>query len=211
MRLAVKRAGCARICRGRRAGKHVQARRNDVAYSETSDWQIPVVLTSRRRRRVNSSVHVARRDVVLRRIATTATDNVTRSTQSASHNRPSVDYRPSLYVINAAALTKPHAVEQLSVDLNSYNVDIAAVTETHLKTKHTDSIVSIPGYSLFRRDRLRRKGGGVALYVRASHSFQYHSGRSLVTTERMNYYGQTLVVCLLAYYITNLGLSLIHI
>jgi len=75
--LAVKHAGCARICRGRRAGKHVQAWRNDVAYSETSNREIPVVLTSRRRRCVNSSVHVARRDVVIRRIATTTTVNVT--------------------------------------------------------------------------------------------------------------------------------------
>jgi len=84
VRLAVKRAGCARICRGRRAGKHVQARRNDVAYSETSDREIPVVLTSRRRRHVNSSVHVARRDVVLRRIATTTTTvNVTHCLQSS--------------------------------------------------------------------------------------------------------------------------------
>jgi len=38
---------------------------------------------------------------------------------------------PSIYVINAAALSKPHATEQLSVDLRNYNIDIAAVTETH--------------------------------------------------------------------------------
>jgi len=71
----------------------------------------------------------------------------------------------SIYVINAAAITKP---QQLSTDINSYNVDIAAVTETHLKNKHTDSIVAIPRYTLLRRDRLRHKGGGVALYVRSS-------------------------------------------
>ena len=40
----------------------------------------------------------------------------------------------------------------------------------HFKAKHTDSVVSIPGYTLLRRDRVRRKGGGVALYVRSDHS-----------------------------------------
>ena len=84
-------------------------------------------------------------------------------------SRSSVDCRPSIYAINAAAITEPHAVQQLSTtDINSYNVDIAAVTETHPKNKHTDSVVAIPRYTLLRRDRLRRKGGGVALYVRAS-------------------------------------------
>jgi len=80
----------------------------------------------------------------------------------------STNYRPSLYVINAAALSKPQAVEQLSVDFNTYNIDIAAITETRLKQKHNDSVVSIAGYTLFRRDRLKRRGGGVAVYARAS-------------------------------------------
>jgi len=75
---------------------------------------------------------------------------------------------PSLYVINAAALSKPHAIEQLSVDLRSYNIDIAAVTERHFKAKHLDSVVAIPDYTLIRRDRSGRRGGGVAIYVRTS-------------------------------------------
>ena len=48
---------------------------------------------------------------------------------------------PSLYVINAAALSKPHAIEQMSVDLHNYDIDIAAVTETHFKAKHSDAAV----------------------------------------------------------------------
>jgi len=58
--------------------------------------------------------------------------------------RSSVDYRPSIYAINAAAIT----VQQLSADINSYNVDIIAATETHLKNKHTDCVVAIPRYTL---------------------------------------------------------------
>ena len=42
------------------------------------------------------------------------------------------------------------------------------MSETHLKKKHVDNIVAVLGYSLFRRDRIGRKGGGVALYVRES-------------------------------------------
>ena len=41
-------------------------------------------------------------------------------------------------------------------------MDVAVVTETHFKRKHSDSVVSINGYTLYRRDRLRRRGGGVA-------------------------------------------------
>jgi len=57
------------------------------------------------------------------------------------------------------------AVQQLSTDINSYNVDIAAVTETHPKNKHTDSVVAIQGYTLLRSDRLRHKGGGVIIII----------------------------------------------
>ena len=75
---------------------------------------------------------------------------------------------PSLYLLNAAALYKPHAVDQLGADLRSYDVDVAVSTETHFKSKHTDSVVLVPGYTVLRRDRDRRRGGGVALYVRSS-------------------------------------------
>ena len=45
---------------------------------------------------------------------------------------------PSLFVLNAAAITKPHAVEQLAADLTSYKSDIAVITETHCKTKQKE-------------------------------------------------------------------------
>jgi hypothetical protein len=75
---------------------------------------------------------------------------------------------PSLYALHAAALSKPHAVEQLASDLRAYSIDVAVITETHFKRKYCDSIVSIDGYTLYGRDRLRRRGGGVAVYVRFS-------------------------------------------
>ena len=75
---------------------------------------------------------------------------------------------PSLYVLNAAALSKPHALEQLYCELTSNSIDIAIISETHFKSKHADNVVNLEGYNLHRRDRLGRRGGGVALYVRSN-------------------------------------------
>jgi hypothetical protein len=72
---------------------------------------------------------------------------------------------PTLYVFNAAALTKPLAIEQLAADLSGFQVDIAIITETHFKKKHTDTMMVSGEYTLFRRDRCGRRGGGVAVYV----------------------------------------------
>jgi len=76
VRSTVERAGCGRTCRARRAGKHVNARRHCIAYSETSDGKIPVLSTTCRRRSNSSSGYVGdrdRRDVVLRRVTTHST------------------------------------------------------------------------------------------------------------------------------------------
>ena len=74
---------------------------------------------------------------------------------------------PALYVFNAASLGKPNAIQQLIAELSGYAIDVAVISETQLKRKHTDEMFNIPGYQLFRRDRLGRKGGGVAVYVRS--------------------------------------------
>lgn len=75
---------------------------------------------------------------------------------------------PSLYLLNAAGLSKPHAVQHLAADLASSKCDVAVITETHFKSKHSDGFVSIADYTVFRRDRAGRRGGGVAVYVHTS-------------------------------------------
>jgi len=35
---------------------------------------------------------------------------------------------PSLYVLNAAAITKPHAIEHLAAELLGYKIAIAVIT-----------------------------------------------------------------------------------
>ena len=73
MRSTVERAGCGCTCCGPRAGEHVKAQRHCIAYSETSDGEIPVVSTTCRRRSNSSLGRVGdrdRRDVVLRCVMT---------------------------------------------------------------------------------------------------------------------------------------------
>jgi len=67
---------------------------------------------------------------------------------------------PSLYLLNAAALAKPHAVQHLLADLHSYNTDVAVITETHFKNKHNDSAVSVPGYTLHSPASRQRASAG---------------------------------------------------
>ena len=74
---------------------------------------------------------------------------------------------PTVYVVNAAALTKPHAIEQLTADLTGYSIDVAFVSETHLKHKHNSDTFGIPDYTLIRLDRSGRRGG-VAIYAKQS-------------------------------------------
>jgi len=56
-------------------------------------------------------------------------------------------------------------VHKCAAELQSYGVSVAIITETHYKAKHTDSVLSIKGFTLYRRDRVGRRGGGVAIYV----------------------------------------------
>ena len=185
VRIKIASLGCAGQRRRQRGGRGRHRGRTCDPDTISCSHNIPVLigrreltdkedvrLIGRRRHQFNvmNRVRSGNRRENLRRIPTISAVNDNNGNSMQPRARPSVDYRPSLYLINAAALSKPHAVEQLAADLNSYNVDIAAVTETHLKAKHTDSVVAVPGYTLLRRDRLRRKGGGVALYVRTTHS-----------------------------------------
>ena len=95
VRSAVERAGCGRTCRGRRAGKHVKARRHCIAYYETSDGEIPVVSTTCRRRSNSSSGRVGdrdRRDVVLRCVMTHSTTTDMAVNGEHPLTRSSIDY-----------------------------------------------------------------------------------------------------------------------
>ena len=78
---------------------------------------------------------------------------------------------PSLYLVNASSLAKPHAIEQLETDVKGYDSEIVMVTETHLKQKHSEATFAFENYRTIRRDRAKRRGGGVAMFVKKSLSF----------------------------------------
>ena len=71
-------------------------------------------------------------------------------------------------LLNGTSLAKPNAVQLLHTELVQLDCDCALITETWYTKKHQDTLVGIPNYTLFRRDRLRGKGGGVCAYVRSS-------------------------------------------
>ena len=50
----------------------------------------------------------------------------------------------------------------------SPRIHIIALTETWLNSNISDAKVFLPGFTLFRRDRLVKKGGGVAVFVSES-------------------------------------------
>ena len=63
---------------------------------------------------------------------------------------------PRLYLLNAASIAKPHAIEQLAAEVIGLNIDVALITETHLKKHHTEGGFIIEGYTCLRRDRVGR-------------------------------------------------------
>ena len=156
--------------RGCRAGRRVYQQRLTSVSVSVSPSRIPVIVGRRssanqqsttlinnhrrtsatrcRRRRTSQSRQSVLRTVPLCRQTgqqvSAETSDVTR--RPAPYSSPA----PSLYVLNAAALTKPHAVEQLAADLQSYDTDIAVITESHLKSKHIDNVVAVSGYTLLR-------------------------------------------------------------
>ena len=70
-----------------------------------------------------------------------------------------------MYVFNAAGLTKPHAIEHLTTELLGYQIDLGQISESKMKSKHSDGALAIDGYNIFRRDREGRGGGGVMIYA----------------------------------------------
>ena len=71
--------------------------------------------------------------------------------------------------INLASLFKH--IDQLRIYMLPKTVDILAINETRLDSSIQNGEISIPGYTLERKDR-NRSGGGVALYVRDSINYK---------------------------------------
>ena len=63
-------------------------------------------------------------------------------------------------------------VEELETVLRSSFINMAFITETWLSENVHDSAVAFDGYSLVRRDRVNKLGGGVCAYIKSSIPFK---------------------------------------
>ena len=70
-----------------------------------------------------------------------------------------------LRCFDTSARSMGNKQEELEAIVCSESYDIVAITEMWWKDSHSLSAV-MEGYRLFKRDRLGRKGSGVALYVK---------------------------------------------
>ena len=60
----------------------------------------------------------------------------------------------------------------MASELFSLSIDIAIITETHLKKHHSHSTFAITGYNYVRRDRDGRRGGGVTIYLKENLNYR---------------------------------------
>ena len=70
-------------------------------------------------------------------------------------------------MLNATSLAKSNAVDILTTEVLDNNVDVVAISETWFTKR-----VAVNGYSLIRKDRSNRKGGGVCFYIKNGVSFE---------------------------------------
>ena len=82
------------------------------------------------------------------------------------HSLSPGDSSLSLFIVNACSLAKNNNFQLLQTEILALDVDVVAVSESWLKSKHLDALFSIPGYHLYRLDRVGCRGGGVCVYVK---------------------------------------------
>ncbi|XP_035668168.1 uncharacterized protein LOC118410520 [Branchiostoma floridae] len=70
---------------------------------------------------------------------------------------------PNILVCNARSIcNKKH---ELEATLSTYSAQIACITESWANADVPDDVLSMPGFQLFRKDRLGQKGGGLVAYI----------------------------------------------
>jgi hypothetical protein len=115
---------------------------------------IPIRMTDRKQyKRGNSPVSFSNR--VLIPIECHNTNNNIQHQQSKL---------PSFYLSNARSIFPK--LDELSAILATTPVDVVAITESWLYDQIDDSLVSIDGFNIFRKDRVLGRGGGVCVYLR---------------------------------------------
>jgi exonuclease III len=81
----------------------------------------------------------------------------------------SIDVNSKLKCLYMNARSIVNKKKELELTVTEENLDVIAITETWLNKNVTDEEMSIKGYTLFREDRndtIKRRGGGVAMYIK---------------------------------------------
>jgi len=95
----------------------------------------------------------------------TATDTV--STERLLYQSLSPFHR-FLKIVHVNAQSVPCHIDELRVIFNNQPCDVILVSESWLKGHISSASVEIPGYKLYRNDRLFAGGGGTAAYVKSN-------------------------------------------
>ena len=69
----------------------------------------------------------------------------------------------SLMYSNVASLVAKY--DDFCAHVSAYKPSIILLSETWLTSRVPDSMVSAAGYTIFRSDRIDKKGGGVCMYI----------------------------------------------
>lgn len=72
--------------------------------------------------------------------------------------------------------------EEIKQMLIGSKISVACFTESWLTDSIPDSIIGIPGYRLIRNDRVRKRGGGIIMYLREG--FRYNLVYAPVISEQ---------------------------
>ena len=83
---------------------------------------------------------------------------------------------PKCLVINARSLVKADAFPALYCELTSHKADVCCISETWLNQNIPSHLICPEGFSILRKDRIGRQGGGVAILCRGDWQLERMEG-----------------------------------
>lgn len=88
---------------------------------------------------------------------------------------------PGLCIIHINIQSLPQHIDELRCDLQTKVPDIVLLSETWLKSWHSDGLVSVEGYRLLRNDRCDvKRAGGVGIFLKKTLKYKIISKSSYV-------------------------------
>ena len=151
-----------------------KGRRRGVRAGRKSSRRIPVIVTDHRQPSKADESRPPQTLVTPPRLSVRQTAQTSRSvpmapaspTPSTGATARAAKHGLSVELLNIQTLLPK--LPDIRADHHGRRVDIICYTETNLRTGTPDRLVSIPGYSVHRRDRIigrKKSGGGVAIYI----------------------------------------------